>query len=59
MTDVDVRVTVASEFPPKDIGLLYPEPEFCMGINVIVTCGEAVSDPRNVMSGSILQTKPK
>jgi hypothetical protein len=53
---VDVRTTDAEDEPLLDWGLLYPDPEFIMGISVMVTAGESADDPSNVMSGNILYT---
>jgi hypothetical protein len=59
MGAVAVRVTEATLEPATDCGLLYPEPEFCMGISVIVKVGDVVVDPRNVTSGRTRHTNPK
>ena len=39
-----VRVTVRELCPPTDSGSLYPEPEFCRGLSVMMTDGEAAED---------------
>ena len=51
---VDVRTTDADDEPELDCGLLKPDPEFIIGIRVMVTAGEAVSEPSKVISGRIL-----
>tara|TARA_R100001369_G_scaffold41451_1_gene67623 strand:- start:116 stop:376 length:261 start_codon:yes stop_codon:yes gene_type:complete len=56
MGTVAVRVTVDAELPPTDKGLLYPEPEFCIGDKVITAAGLVTVDPSNVTSGNTLLT---
>jgi hypothetical protein len=59
MVVVEVLVTVADDDPASDCGLLYPDPEFIIGISVMVTCGEPVSDPLKVKSGRMRYTNPR